>query len=84
MINIIANYIENMKINDVKIFLENNDIYLDNNELLFTYNFIINNWKNFINNPNSFNFSHYKDKYSEDNYIKLNNLINNYRNKYNI
>ena len=84
MINIIANYIDNMKIDDIKEFLENNNIYLNNNELEFTYNFVIKNWKNFIINPNSFNFSNYKDKYSNDNYIKLNNLINTYRNKYNI
>ena len=84
MINLIANYIENMNIYDLKTFLENNNIYLSNEELEYTYHFIINNWKNFINNPNSFVFSNYKDKYSEENYTKLNDLINTYKNKYNI
>lgn len=84
MFDLIGNYINKMNKEDIKSFLEKNNILLDDNELNFTYLFIIKNWRNILSNPNSFNFNNYKDKYSEDNFIKLNKLINNYRYKYNI
>ena len=84
MNNIIENYVNKLTISDIKIFLEKNDIYLNKNELLFTYQNIKNNWKDILNNKDSFNINDYAKYYSKDNFNKLNNIINEYRNKYNI
>ena len=73
-----------MNDNDINNFLVNNDIYLSDKELDFTYNYIINNYLLLIENPSIFNLEDYKDIYSSDNYNKLNNLINEYKKKYNI
>ena len=73
-----------MNVYDINNFAINNNIYLSNNELNFIYNYIKNNYSLLIDNPNSFNLEEYKDVFSNDNYIKINNLINKYKNKYNI
>ena len=82
--NLIINYIKNMNINDINNFLINNDIYLSNKELEFIYNYINNNYLLILDNPSVFNLEDYKDIFSNDNYIKLNELINEYKIKYNI
>ena len=73
-----------MSIDDINIFAKNNNIYLSNNELEFIYKYIKNNYLKLIENPNDFNLINYKDNFSNDNYIKINNLINEYKKKYNI
>lgn len=82
--NLIINYIKNLNISDINTFALNNNIYLNNEELVFIYNYIKNNYNFLIDNPNNFNLLKYKDKFSNENYIKINNLINEYKNKYNI
>ena len=82
--NLIINYIKNLNINDINNFAINNNIYLSNKELEFIYNYIKNNYSLLIDNPNSFNLSNYKDVFSNDNYNKINNLINEYKDKYNL
>ena len=72
-----------MSINDVNNFAINNNINLSNNELNFIYKFIKDNYLTLINNPNNFNLINYKDKFSQENFIKINNIINEYKNKYN-
>ena len=73
-----------MNINDVNNFAINNSIYLSNEELNFIYNYIKENYLLLIDNPNNFNIYDYKDRFSEDNFIKINKLLNEYKNKYNI
>ena len=65
-----------MSIDDINIFAKNNNIYLSNNELEFIYKYIKNNYLKLIENPNDFSLINYKDNFSNDNYIKINNLIN--------
>jgi len=73
-----------MNINDINNFAINNNIYLSKKELDFIYNYIKDNYMLLIDNPNSFNISNYKDIFNEDNYVKINNLINIYKKKYNL
>ena len=65
-----------MSIDDINNFAKNNNIYLSNNELEFIYKYIKNNYLKLIENPNDFSLINYKDNFSNDNYIKINNLIN--------
>ena len=81
---LISNYIEKLSKDDINNFAIKNNINLSLEELDFTYSFIKKNYLIILNNPNEFNFSLYKDKYSEENFIKINNLIIEYRQKYNI
>ena len=73
-----------MSINDIKTFSLSNNIYLSDSELLFIYEFIKNNYNSLIDNPNSFDISSYKNKFSEENFNKIQNLIIKYKKKYNI
>jgi len=52
-----------------------NGIKLSKNELEFSFNFIKNNWKEVLANQDSFDLSMYKDKFSDDNYKKIEELI---------
>lgn len=54
------------------------NVYLNKKELDFIYSFIKNNHREFLNNPQSFNLANYKSNFSEENYVKLNNLYNKY------
>lgn len=73
-----------MNINDINNFALKNNIYLSKEELDFIYKYIKENYLLLIDNPGNFNINDYKDKFSEDNYNKINNLINEYKTKYNI
>ena len=73
-----------MNINDINNFALKNNIYLSKEELDFIYKYIKENYLLLIDNPDNFNINDYKDKFSEDNYNKINSLINEYKTKYNI
>ncbi len=81
---LIHNYIQKLSIDDLNKFAINNNIILSENELNFIYSFIKKNHEYLLNNPNDFNIEKYKDKLSEENFIKIDLLINKYRKKYNI
>lgn len=82
MFHIIERYINIMNKEDVKKFATKNNINLSEEELEFTFQFVKKNWKTILGNPNSFQFERYKNNYSEENYQKMNRLINEYRVKY--
>ena len=73
-----------MSIDDINNFAINNNIYLSHNELKFIYNYINNNYLLLLEKPNEFDISKYKNIFSNDNYIKISNLIEIYKKKYNI
>lgn len=79
MNNIINNYVERLTKEDIIKFANMNNLRVTDNEINFVYSFIKNNYKTVLNNPNSFNLSLYRDKFSEDNYLFLDNLINKYK-----
>lgn len=76
--NIIDLYVSNLKKEDIDIFAKKNDIFLSNEELDFTYQFIKNNYKEAIKNKDTFNLSAYKDRFSSENFEKIEKLINKY------
>lgn len=78
--NIIDLYVNNLRKEDISLFAQKNDINLNDNELDFTYNFIKNNYKEAIKNKDTFNLSAYKDKFSEENFVKIEKLLTKYIN----
>ena len=80
MINIIKLYIQKLTISELQFYAEKQDIYLSEAELQFTYDFIKNNYDAVLSNPDNFNFENYQQHYSKENFIKINNLINKYKN----
>ncbi len=68
-----------MSINDLNNLAIKHDIYLNNSELNNAYKLIKDNYLNIIDNPNNYDINNYKDYFTNDNYIKINNLINEYK-----
>lgn len=79
MLNIIEPYINNITKNDINSFALKNNINLTNNELEFIYNFIKTRYKEVLNNPNNFSLTKYKNNFSNENFVKINGLINHYK-----
>lgn len=79
MLNLIEPYINNITKNDINSFALKNNINLSNNELEFIYNFIKNRYKEVLNNPNNFSLTKYKNNFSNENFVKINGLINRYK-----
>lgn len=68
-------YINNMTMEQFNSMALDNGIKLSKNELEFSFNFIKSNWKEVLANQDSFDLSMYKDKFSDDNYKKIEELI---------
>jgi hypothetical protein len=82
MVNLIAMYINNMSVEDFNRMALEQGINLSNDELEFSYNFIKDNWLDVFNDYDSFDFSKYKKKYSDENYEKIRALIDDMYSKY--
>lgn len=78
MINIIEKYINNLTKEDIIKFATNNNLTITNEEINFVYSFIKCNYKDILANPDSFDITIYKNKFSENNYNFINNLIKKY------
>ncbi len=76
--NIIELYINNLRREDITNFALKNGINLSAEELEFTYDFIKNNYKDVLKNKESFDFSKYKEKFSSENFSKIELLIKKY------
>ena len=76
MNNIITNYINIMKKEDIINFAKKNNLKVTDSEIDFIYTFIKNNHEYYLKNPNELDISKYKDKFSNDNYNFLINLFN--------
>lgn len=79
MINIIEPYINNLTKEDINSFALKNNIILNNNELEFIYNFIKTRYKEVLSNPNNFSLARYKNNFSNENFVKINGLVNRYK-----
>jgi hypothetical protein len=82
MFVLIERYINNMSIHDLNNLAISKGIGLSKDELEFSYNYIKKNWKNVLSNYRLFDFDKYKDKYSDENFIKIKKLIKEYTLKY--
>ena len=79
MLNLVEPYINKLTKQDINTFALNNNIRLNNNELDFIYNFIKSRYKEVLSNPNNFSLTKYKNNFSNENFIKINGLINRYK-----
>ena len=82
MRNIINNFMNKLKLDDVSNFASNKGITLSENELVFTYEFIKKNWESILGNPKLFNIDRYKSNYTPDNFIKIKRIYKEYLQKY--
>ena len=82
MYNLIKAYIGKMTIQDVNNFAVSKNIFLSPEELQFVYDFIRKNWEQVIRNPKLLNLDRYKDKFSQDNFVKIKKLFMEYSSRY--
>ena len=71
----IERYMEKMTKEDVNNFAYKNNILLSSDELDFTYVFIKKNWREIIANPALVDLSRYKEKFSSENFVKIEKLF---------
>lgn len=82
MFHIIDRYMSQLKKEDVQNFAIKNNVSLSEEELNFTYEFVKKNWRIILSNPNAFHLEKYKDRFTEENYWKIDSLIKEYLKKY--
>jgi len=82
MYNIIKRYMQNITIDQVNNFAIAKNINLSEEELTFTYNFVKKNWEKVLGNPKLLQLDRYKEKFSEENFVKINKLFSEYSQKY--
>lgn len=71
-----------MAIQDVNNFAVSKNIFLSPEELQFVYDFIRKNWEQVIRNPKLLNLDRYKDKFSQENFVKIKKLFMEYSSRY--
>lgn len=79
MKSLISSYIDKISKEDIIKFAHNNNLNVSDDEINFVLSFIKNDSSKYLNNPSSFDISIYKNKFSNENYIFLENLINKYK-----
>lgn len=82
MYNLIKRYMENLSINQVNDFAQKNNVFLSESELNFTFQFIKKNWEMIFRNPTLLKLERYKSQFSEENFIKIQKLVNMYYQRY--
>ena len=82
MYNIIERYIKNLSKDQINNFALKNNLNLSGLELDFLYVFIKKNYKEVLANPELLNLERYKTKFSEENFIKIKEIFNEYLTKY--
>lgn len=82
MYNLVKRYMNNLTKEQVMNFAQKNQIFLSQEELDFTYTFVKKNWEMIFRNPNLLKLERYKDKFSEENFIKIQKLFVLYYQKY--
>ena len=66
---------------EVQSFAMKNNIILTEEELSFTYTFVKKNWEMIIRNPNLLQFDRFKDKFSTENFAKIQKIYQAYKRK---
>ena len=82
MYNLVKRYMDNLTKEQVMNFAQKNQTFLSQGELDFTYTFVKKNWEMIFRNPNLLKLERYKDKFSEENFIKIQKLFVLYYQKY--
>lgn len=82
MFNIVSMYINKLTKDDVNNFALKKGANLSNEELDFTYLFIKKNWKDVLKNSSIFDIDRYKGHYSNENFLKIKQVFNEYLQKF--
>ena len=82
MYGLIKRYMGNLTSEQVRDFALKNNVILNDNELEFTYQFVKKNWETVLRNPRLLNLERYKEKFSEENFQKIQKLFQFYYQKY--
>lgn len=81
VISLIKNYINKLDINTLKEFGIKNDIILSDTELEYIFKLVKDNIDNILIDEKPY-LNMIKNNISQDNYIKIENLVNLYKDKY--
>ncbi len=79
---LIKNYINKLSIDDVNNIAIKNNINLSSEEINFIYNKVKNNYNDLLYGDSTFIFNELKNNVSNDNYLKIKELFNTYKQKY--
>ncbi len=79
MNNLITNYIDKLKKEDIIRFAHKNNLTVTDQEIDFVYTFIKNHHQEVLKNPEAFDITLYKQQFSNDNYLFLKSLIDKYK-----
>jgi len=82
MYNLVKRYMSNLTKEQVRDFGIKNDVHLSDEELDFTFEFVKKNWEIIFQNPNLLQLERFKDRFSEENFKKIQKLISVYYQKY--
>ena len=82
MYNLVKRYMDNLTKEQVMNFAQKNQIFLSQEELDFTYTFVKKNWEMIFRNPNLLRLERYKDRFSPENFVKIQKLFVMYYQKY--
>ena len=82
MYNIVKRYMTNLTKEQLNNFALQNEVTLSPEELDFTYEFVKKNWEIIFRNPNLLKLDRFKNRFSEENYLKIKKLIQFYYQKY--
>ena len=79
---LIKNYINKLTIDDINSLAIKNNIVLNDKELSFVYNIVKNNYNDLLYGDSNFIFDKLKNNISNNNYSKIKELFNTYKQKY--
>lgn len=82
MYTLIERFMNKLTKEQVDDFARKNNVELSAEELDFTFLFVKKNWQAILSNPDALNLERYKEKFSEENYKKIEELIKFYVLKY--
>ena len=82
MYNLVKRYVSNLTKEQVNDFALKNAIVLSQEELEFVYAFVKKNWEMIFRNPNLLHLERYKDRFSAENFVKIQKLFTMYYQKY--
>lgn len=82
MYNLVKRYVSNLTKEQINDFAVKNNIVLSQEELEFIFAFVKKNWEMIFRNPNLLHLERYKERFSPENFVKIQKLLAMYYQKY--
>ncbi len=82
MYNLVSRYMANLTKEEVNNFAISKNVQLNSEELDFVYDFVKKNWEQVLKNPKLLQLERYQDRFSPDNFQKIQKLFLEYSSKY--